>query len=183
VRRPADTDFFAWVERLAITHHHREAFWHLVLSGPPALEAVRCGLAHDDASVRKGCAGVLDHLVDDESWPDLLDALDDPDAEVRTMVLHALSCDRCKEAGCSPTKATVLPRAIDRLLNDPVPSVRHHAAGVVGRWVHDDPDALAAIVAAMDNDPNSGVRKTVSWFAPGGPRFEKTKPKVRARNR
>lgn len=181
MRPPAPPDWFAWVERLAISHHHREAFWHLVLSGPRALDAVRTGLVHDDALVRKGCAGVLDHLVDDDGWPDLLGALDDPDPSVRVMVLHALACDRCKANGCSPTKATVLPAAVERLRADPDKHVRNQALGVIGRWVHDDPAALAAVVAAQESDPDPSVRKKAGWYVPGGPRYEKTKPKARRR--
>jgi HEAT repeat protein len=181
MRPPLGDDYFAWVERLAVPHHHKEAFWHLVLSGPPALGAVRAGLAHDDASVRAGCARVLDHLVDDESWPDLLEVLDDADAGVRLNALHALACDRCKENGCTPTKATVLPHALERLRRDPTPIVRAIALEVVARWVHEDPDALDAIVAAQRDDPDPGVRKKAGWFVPGGVRYEKTKPKARAR--
>jgi hypothetical protein len=180
MRPPAADDYVAWVERFTIPHHHREAMWHLILSGPAALDAVRAGLAHDDAEVRRGCAGVLDHLVDDDSWPDLLAGLSDEKPGVRMAVLHALACDRCKENGCSPTKATVLPRATELLRDDPDRHVRAHAIGVIARWVHDDPAALDAIAAALD-DPDPTVRKSASWWVPGGPRYEKTKPKVRRR--
>src|SRR5688500_18004951 len=107
--RPADDDYFAWVERFAIPHHHKDAMWHLVFSGPPALEAVRAGLAHDDAVVRSGCTKVMDHLVDDASLADLLEMLEDEAVGVRFWAMHALACERCKENGCSPTKATVVP--------------------------------------------------------------------------
>jgi hypothetical protein len=169
------------VERLTIPHHHKEAFWHLILSGPDALPAVRAGLAHDDPAVRVGCTRVLDHLVDDESWDDLVEMLDDDDGDVRIHAIHALACDRCKTNGCAPTKATVLPHALRLLRSDDVPIVRAIAIEVVGRWVHEDPDALAAIEQTRETDPDPGVRKKASWFVPGGPRYEKTKPKVRRR--
>ena len=182
MRPPAANDFFGWVERLAIPHHNREAFWHLVLSGPTALDAVRAGLAHDDAAVRAGCTSVLDHLVDEASWDDLVEMLDDESTEVRVYAIHALSCDRCKDNGCAPTKASVLPHAIRLLQTDDAPLVRAIAIEVAGRWVHEDPDALDAIVKTMETDPNPSVRKKASWFAPGGARYEKTKPKVRSRS-
>jgi hypothetical protein len=134
VRRPAADDFFAWVERFTIPHHAREAMWHLILSGPPALDAVRAGLAHDDPAVRLGCTQVLDHLVDDAALADLVEMVTDDDADVRVFALHALSCDRCKENGCSPDVRFVLPAAIDRLRHDEDRHVRAHAVGVVGQY-------------------------------------------------
>ena len=179
MRRPADDDFFAWVERLAIPHHQKEAMWHLVLSGPPALDAVRAGLASDDRTVRVGCTQVLDHLVDDDALADLVEMVTDDDAEVRGWALHALACERCKDNGCTPSMAEVLPAALDRLRNDTNRHVRAHALGVVGQYVHVSTDALDAAVDAHEHDPDPGVRKKAGWFVPGGPRYEKTKPKVR----
>jgi len=182
MRAPAADDYFAWVERLAIPHHQRDAMWHLVLSGPPALDAVRAGLAHDDPAVRRGCTDVLDHLVDDAALADLVEMVTDDDVEVRVRALHALACERCKENGCTPDAASVLPAAIDRLRNDPNRHVRAHALGAVARWVHHSTDAFEAVAAAL-HDPDPTVRKKASWFVPGGPRYEKTKPKIRARSR
>ncbi|MEN3271311.1 MAG: hypothetical protein V7636_72 [Actinomycetota bacterium] len=179
MRPPRADDYFAWVERLTIDHHHKEAFWHLILSGPDALPAVRAGLAHDDPVVRAGCLRVLDHLVDDDAWGDLLEMLDDENAEVRFHALHALACDRCKENGCAPTKATVLPHALRVLRDDPAGPIRGMALEVVARWVHTDEVALDAITRAHESDPDRSVRKKAGWFVPGGPRYEKTKPKVR----
>jgi len=180
MRRPHDTDLFAWVERLAIPHHQREAVWHLVLSGPRALDAVRAGLAHDDPAVRRGCTDVLDHLVDDAALEDLVAMVDDADAEVRVKALHALACARCKENGCSPSAASVVPAAIDRLRDDPDPHVRNMAIGALGRWVHDDATVLEAIAEAHRHDPHPSVRKKAGWLVPGGPLYEKSKPKRRS---
>jgi hypothetical protein len=181
VRRPAADDFFAWVERFTIPHHAKEAMWHLILSGPPALDAVRAGLAHDDPAVRLGCTQVLDHLVDDAALADLVEMVTDDDADVRVFALHALSCDRCKENGCSPDMRFVLPAAIDRLRHDENRHVRAHAIGVVGRYVHVSTDALDAALTAQRDDPDPMVRKKAGWVVPGGPIYERTKPKVRAR--
>jgi HEAT repeat protein len=179
MRPPHATDHAAWVERLAIPHHHKESFWHLIGCGPAALPFVRAGLAHESAVVRAGCLRVLDHLVDDAAWGDLLEMLDDEVAEVRFHALHALACDRCKENGCAPTKATVLPHALRVLRDDRAGPVRAMALEVVARWVHTDDEALRAIEHAAASDPDRGVRKKATWFVPGGPRYEKTKPKTR----
>lgn len=183
MRPPHATDHFAWVERLAIPHHQREAMWHLVASGPPALDAVRAGLAHDDAAVRRGCTDVLDHLVDDASLDDLVAMVTDDDAEVRVRALHALACDRCKENGCSPSLAAVAPAAIDRLRHDPDQHVRAMAVGALGRWVHVDADVRDAIDHAHRHDPHPSVRKKAGMLVPGGPLYEKTKPRSRSASR
>jgi HEAT repeat protein len=179
MRPPAADDLFGWVDRLAVPHHQKEAMWHLILSGPDALPAVRAGLAHDDPVIRRGCTQVLDHLVDDDALADLVEMVNDEDPEVRVWALHALACERCKENGCTPSMADVLPAALDRLRNDASYHVRAHALGVVANYVHLDDSALAAVIEAHTRDANAGVRKKAGWFVPGGVRYEKTKPKVR----
>ncbi len=51
------------------------------------------------------------------------------------------------------------------------------AAELVGLWVHDHPDALAALIRSRDDDPSPAVRKKAGWFAPGGPIHRRTAPK------
>ena len=63
---------------------------------PDAADAARRGLSHPDARVRQFCCKVLDHLMDAESIPALIEALGDPAASVRIAAVHALACDRCK---------------------------------------------------------------------------------------
>jgi len=172
-----DDDFAAWVGLFADPLRAKRAFWHLVLSGAPALPAVREGLRHSNPEVRRYCTKVLDHLVDEESFGDLVRVLDDPDPRVRADALHALACDRCKQGGCLPSKDAVLGPAIDALLHDPDKHVRAHAVGVVGRWVHSDESAVAALIAAREQDPDPSVRKRASWDAPGGTIFTKTLPR------
>ena len=80
---PAGNDFDGWVRQLAIAHTRQLAKRHLMVSGPPALPAVRRGLQHPKAIVRRLCVAILDHLLDEESVPDLVAALDDDDPTVR----------------------------------------------------------------------------------------------------
>jgi HEAT repeat protein len=181
MRPPAADDLFGWVDRLAVPHHQKEAMWHLILSGPDALPAVRAGLAHDDPVIRRGCTQVLDHLVDDDALADLVEMVTDDDAEVRGSALHALACERCKDNGCTPVMADVLPAALDRLRTDEDDHVRAQALGVIGQYVHVSTDALDAVVHAHEHDPHPAVRKMAGWFVPGGVRYEKTKPRVRSR--
>ena len=173
--------FDDYVAQLAIPHRSKHAFWHLVLSGADALPAVRRGLASDDHAVRLGCTRVLDHLVDEESWPELIAMLDDDDAETRYWALHSLACERCKDNACRPTKSEVLTPAIRILHSDPDRHVRSSAVGVVAMFVHTDGEAERALVDAHTTDPDPAVRKKAGWFVPGGVRYEKTKPRAATR--
>ena len=171
-------DFEVFVAHLAVPHRASHAFWHLVLSGSDALPAVRAGLRHDAADVRRYCVKVMDHLVDEDAFPALLQMLDDADPRVRYEALHALACDRCKVTTCRPSKADVLPGAIRLLREDPDDHVRAMACEVVGRFVHSDHDAESALIAARDDDPSPSVRKKAGWHAPGGAIYLKRRPRA-----
>ena len=112
---------------------------------------------------------------------DLVAMLNDPDHRVRCSTLHSLGCDRCKQGSCRPEEAKVLPRAIAFLADDPHPHVRAHAIGPVGRWVHSNPDAEAALLGAMRSDSSPAVRKKAGWCIPGRSTHRRTLPKVRRR--
>ena len=170
-------DYVGWVALLRDPLRAKRAYWHLVMSGDKALPAIRRGLRDANADTRMYCAKALDHLVDEETFPDLIAALDDDDARVRWDALHALACDRCKDNACRPEKDTVLPRAAALLRSDPSPHVRAIACEVVGRWVHADARAIDALVAAHNDDTSATVRKKAGWYAPGGTIYKKTAPK------
>lgn len=152
-----------------------------MLSGAPALPAIRRGMRDPDPVIRRSCTSILDHLVDDESLPDLVDALDDDDPAVCGLALHALACDRCKEGECRPGEDLFVPRAIEIVKTHRHPRVRAAAVDALGKVVHRRPDVaeLLAQVAATDTDRL--VRKMAGWHAPGGPRYERTRPKASAR--
>jgi HEAT repeat protein len=172
---PAHDDFDAWVVQLADTVRAQRAYWHLVLSGSQSVPAVRRGLRSPIDDVRRLCTRALDHLVDADSFPILIEMLDDSDARVRIEALHALACDRCKANDCRPDARAVLDRAIRLLLHDTDRHVRAWACELVGRWVHDLDVAASALVNARDNNHAPAVRKKASWYAPGGTIFERTK--------
>ena len=167
--------------QLATPHRAQRAYWHLVLTGPSALPAVRRGLTDNNADVRHLCVKALDHLVDEDSFPQLIGMLHDDDWRVRRDALHALACDRCKENACRPEISAVLSPAIALLRTDPEKHVRAMAAEVVGRWVHTDASAEAAVVAARDGDDDPSVRKKAGWYAPGGPIHGRTRPRAGCR--
>ena len=174
--RPRADDFNGWVELLADPLRAKHAYWHLVLSGDPARGAIRVGVRNGNADVRMYCAKALDHLVDEESFPELVSLLDDSDDRVRVDALRALACDRCKDTLCRPEKAEVLNKAISLLRSDPSPRVRQMACEVVARWVHTDADAERALLEARDRDEHPSVRKKAGCYSLGGTIHRKTTP-------
>jgi HEAT repeats len=167
------------VSQLAVPHRAKGAHRALLGCGLDALPAVREGLQHQNADVRYWCCQFLDHFLVPEVMDDLVGMLDDADHRVRCSALHSLACDRCKEGSCRPEEAKVLPKTIALMENDPDPHVRANAVGLVGRWVHTNRDAEAALLRAMGSDSSPAVRKKAGWLVPGGTIHRRTAPKVR----
>ena len=166
----------ALLAELAIPHRAKYAHRALLKAGLDALPTVRRGLRHENADVRYWCCQYLDHFLVPEALGDLIAMLDDTDHRVRVSTLHTLGCDRCKEGDCRPEEKDVLPRALKLLAGDPDPHVRAHAIGLVGRSVHTNTEAAAAIARAMKSDPSPAVRKKAAWHAPGGAIYQRTRP-------
>jgi HEAT repeat protein len=157
-RLPARSDFDGWVGQLARSQGRRQAKRHLMLAGPPALPAVRRGLRHPEAIVRRLCVGILDHLVDEESLPDLVAALDDEDPNVCGRALHALACDACKQQDFRPGDDLFVPRALELLRDHPDPDVRAAAIDALGKVAHRRAEVAAALEAAAREDAHPGIR-------------------------
>ncbi|MEJ0065302.1 MAG: HEAT repeat domain-containing protein [Caulobacteraceae bacterium] len=147
--------------------------------GPAATEAVVHGLRHESADARYHCCRLLDQLLTPDALAPLINMLDDPDERVRYTALHSLSCDRCKDDVCLPTDGPLLAKALELLAADPSAHVRAHAIEAVGRSVHEDDVALAAIARAAAGDACAAVRKKARWYAPGGPIYRRTAPRTR----
>ena len=79
---PAPHDFDGWVARLGLSSCRQRAKQHLLSSGPSAVPALRRGLGHTKAIVRRQCVNILDHLLDEESVPALVAAVEDVDPQV-----------------------------------------------------------------------------------------------------
>lgn len=174
---PEFRDFDGWVQLLATPHRSQRAYAHLRYN-EGTLAAVQRGLDHPDGRVRTACCVLLDHLADGESYDLLLVMLDDEEPRARLHALHALACDRCKSDDvCTLPRSEVLPEAIRVLANDPDAHVRAMACEVVGKYVHEDEDAVAALTRASSLDSDPAVRKKAAWYAPGGTIFRKTLPK------
>lgn len=145
---PAGGDFDAWVRLLAVDAYRQRARRHLFRSGAATVPALRKGLLDDDATVRRLCAALLDHFVDEEALPDLVAALDDPDPAVLKSALHALACDACKDNACRPGDDLFVPRAIE-LLDHQDPGVRASAIDALGRVARRTPGEESAAAVAL----------------------------------
>jgi HEAT repeat protein len=99
------------VALLGVPHLSRIALWWLVWIGRPAAPAVRAGLSAPNPLVRRACCEFFEHWSDPQALPDLEALLSDPDADVRRVAAHTLTCDHCRN-GTWATKrlqASVVP--------------------------------------------------------------------------
>jgi HEAT repeat protein len=154
---PAPRDFDGWVAQLAHSQRRQEAKLFLRQAGAPALPAVRRGMQHPNAMVRRLCASLLDFLADEAAFVDLVAALDDDDPGVLKRALHALACDQCKENECRPGEELFVPRALE-LLHDANPDVRASAIDTLGKVAPRRADVVAALADVADRDPDRGLR-------------------------
>jgi HEAT repeat protein len=157
-RIPAGDDFDGWVGQLAKAERRQLAKRHLLRMGSPALPALRRGMRHPEPMVRRTCTGILDHLVDEESLPDLVAALDDADPGVCARALHALACDRCKQTGCLPAEELFVPRALELLRAHEDPRVRAAAIDALAKVAQRRPDVADALMQASVNERDPGLR-------------------------
>lgn len=171
------------VEDLALVHREKQALRGLMAAGPAATPALRRGLRHAQSRVRVGCCKVLDHFMDAEAVPELIQNLDHPDAEVRLWAVHALACDRCKEGECRPGEDQAIPIAAHMLADDESRHVRSMAAHMLGPSVYRSAAARAALERARDTDPHPMVRKVAGWYAPGGPIYRRLEPRPARKRR
>jgi hypothetical protein len=165
------------VEYLGVAHRAKHARWTLMLGGTDAVPALKRGLSHANPRVREACCVVLDHYLEPDCIPDLMANLDHDDAGVRGWAIHALACDRCKEGSCRPVDTDTLPVATKMMLEDSDATVRARAIALVGESVHRHPEVVAALRRALGTESEPANRKILRWWLPGGPRYERTKPK------
>lgn len=101
------------------------------------LVLVRLGAReHPNPSMRWKCLTLLDHLDGDDSVPVFIGALtNDPVPRVRKHALHALTCQRCKEA---PLGLDVVPAIVICAESDPNPKVRERARALLHRHPPDE---------------------------------------------
>jgi len=165
-RLPAPTDYDGWVAQLANSERRRRAKVHLREAGAPAVPAVRRGMHHPTAMVRRLCASILDQLADEHAVADLVAALDDDDPAVVKRALHALACDRCKDTECRPGEELFVPKAL-ALLHHDNPDLRAGAIDTLGKVVARRPDVADALIDVSRNDRDAGLRGMARRRVPG----------------
>ena len=164
-RDPAPNDFDGWVSQLGHSSRRRRAKLHLLSSGAPAVPALRRGLRHPKATVRQQCVRIFDQLVDEETLPELVLALDDEDPGVRARALHALACDRCKQNECRPAEDLWVPTALELLGNRADPDLRAAAIDALGKVAARRPEVAGALAIVAETDTDKGLRGKARRFA------------------
>ena len=152
------------LDKLAVPHVARAAYWRLFKLSAHDNSVVRSGLRHADGEVRAACCQILDHFLDEAALSDVLEHTTDPDPRVRWWALHTLGCDRCKEGVCRPGEADLVPAAIERLENDPVARVRLVAVTALGPSATRNAQVAAALARASQTDADRAVRKAAARF-------------------
>jgi hypothetical protein len=166
------------VEALGNAPRATVAYRELLRRGSGAISVIRQGLHHVDAAVREQCCRLLDQLLVEDAFGEMVAMLHDVDAGVRVAAVHALACDRCKPDKCRPDEAAVLAPGLRLLEADSDPHVRAMAVELVGRFVHSSADAVQALVRVAEGDSSPAVRKKARWYSPGGPIFRRTAPRT-----
>lgn len=156
-RAPAPNDFTGWVSQLGVASCRQRAKHYLLMSGSAALPALRRGLQHRNVIVRQQCVRIFDQLVDEESLPELVASLDDPDPGVCARALHALACDQCKQNACRPAEDSWVPRAL-AFLEHPNPDIRAAAIDALGKVVSRRPEVRSALERSAETDGDKGLR-------------------------
>lgn len=161
---PSGSDFDGWVELLAVSSRRQAARRHLMSIGTRAVPAIRRGVHHVEPAVRRACVSMLDQLIEDDALPDLVDALDDDDADVVKRALHALACDACTKGECRPSDALWVDRAIV-LAGSPDIDVRAGAIDALGKAVERRADVGDALSAIADAERDPGLRSMARRLA------------------
>lgn len=130
---------------------------------PESCDALLDGLRDGPPSVRRWCAGVLDHAPHDERIEAaLVEAARDRNKKVRKAALHALSCARCKPDGCLTTDG--VGALLDAMLHDRSSTVRRSSAGALMWGQHGDTEAVrTAFRQILASETDTELRKRAAW--------------------
>ena len=131
---------------------------------PDSCDALVRGLLEGSASVRRSCAGILDHAPHDERVEQALRlAAKDADWRVRKAALHSLSCAPCKPDGClTADGAPILAKA---MLEDPDSRVRRMCSGAMmwGQTGHSE-SVTDAFRFVLDNSVSRVMRERAATY-------------------
>ncbi len=155
-----ETYFVAWwaaARAMAAARPLAGTDWKDRLPPPPIALLQRAALLHPSGKVRRDALTILDHDANVASTEVFRAALADPSAKVRTLALHGLSCERCRnEVLCA---ADVVPAMIRLLQDDPSPKVRQAAVTPLLLLADRDDRVLPTLARAAAADPDPLVRR------------------------
>ena len=123
------------VAEFANGENRMAAFLALYARGADALPAIREGLKHSDANIRRWSAMFVDNFADGETLRVLMPLLRDPKPEVRAWAVHSLSCETCKDG---PNPIDAVPLLLERIEQDASLKVRRQAVAMLAH--HRTPD-------------------------------------------
>lgn len=133
-----------------------EAKTALVDAGQAGIDAVLWGLSHSNVSVRRGCAGFMDHHGTDACFAPLQwMALHDPAPSVRRVAVHSASCQRCKPR---PLTGDLVGLLVQAALSDTNRRVREMAIGGL-RHQPQDARAIAALEEILRTETDAHLRR------------------------
>ena len=151
-------DYDKFVSLLAFADSQPIARAALLSGGKPAIAALIRGMAHPNAKMRVWCTALLDHMEterDASCIQAVLERLDDDVPRVRSMAVHALSCQICHPA--LPDVDIVAP-LLKLALNDPSIRVRRAAAHHLALLPHDN-RVVEAFRDCVEQEPDEFLRK------------------------
>lgn len=143
-------DWKAWLVAAVAAGGLQKAEWRQREPLPPVAAVQAAALHHPNARLRRDCLSALDHHANDASAGVFREALNDPVPRIRTIALHGLACERCRETKLCVSD--VVPAVIAVLDRDPSPTVRHAAVGILLRLSSRDERASEAIQRATADD-------------------------------
>ncbi len=128
----------------------------LAQAGQAGIDSVLWGLSHQNVSVRRGCAGFMDHHGTDACFAALQQvALHDPAPSVRRVAVHSASCQRCKPC---PLTGDLVGLLVQAALSDSNRRVRENAIGGL-RYQPRDPRAVAALEEILRTETDPRLRR------------------------
>ena len=135
---PPFSDYDHYVDLLNTVEGQPIARAALLSGGKPALAALIRGMAHPNPKMRVWCTAILDHM--EAEWEArciqaVIERLSDDVPRVRSMAVHALSCQICHPA--LPDVDVVAP-LLQLALNDPSIRVRRAAVRHLALLPYDD---------------------------------------------
>ena len=131
------------------------AYLALYARGNESLPAIREGFKHANWQVRKWCALFADNFADAETLRAIVPLIYDPKSDVRSCVVHSISCESCKD-GANPVDP--IPLLLERIKRDESIKVRRQAVGMLAHNRRPDPRVMPVFKEVLANENDRKLR-------------------------